>query len=111
LVEDALYAMGSHIRQIQKHQWDFIIGVKADGNAKLFEHFEARRRQGAVKKMESKADKNGISLHCEWANNLPLNESNGDIRVNMLHCHQIDAKGRQTSFSWGTSIVDNSILS
>jgi hypothetical protein len=103
-VEDALYATGPHIRQLQSCQWDFIIRIKPDGNAKLFEHFEARRSQGAVKTFEYKDSDKRVFLRYEWANNLPLNESNGDIRVNMLRCEQQDAKGKKVSFSWVTSL-------
>lgn len=105
LVEDALYATGPHIRQIQGHGWDYIIRVKPDGNAKLFEHFEARKKHACVKELLVIDKKKKLSLHYEWTNNLPLNESNGDIRVNMLKCIQTDHKGKQTKFSWITSIT------
>lgn len=105
LVEDALYATGPHIRQILAHNWQYVIRVKPDGNSGLFTQFEARDRRGAVKEARHVDRRKGVELSYRWTCNLPLNGSNGDIRVNMLCCTETGKGGKQTKFAWVTSVA------
>lgn len=100
-VEDALYATGPHIRQLQEAGHDYIIRVKADGNAKLFSWFRAASR---FKTFEERDTKTGITRRYKWVENLPLNESHSDIRVNMLELEEEDRKGKISLFTWITSV-------
>ncbi len=107
-VMDALYSCGPIIRQIMQNenrvagQWQYVIGIKPDGNKTLFTQFEGRDRRGQVKWCEWEQDG---SLHrFGYTNGLALNSSNSDLRVNMLYYEQVSAKGKQQTFTWVTSI-------
>lgn len=102
LVADALYANGPYIEQLQKHGHSFIIGVKPDGNKALFSQFAARQERGQLERYS--CSEKGVKHRFHWANNLSLNSSRADIRVNMLHYEQVDEKGKTTTFCWITDI-------
>jgi hypothetical protein len=103
VVEDALYANGPHIRQILSHGMSFIIGVKPKGSKALFTQFEGRRERNQTKQWTYTDDK-GMTHHFEWANNLPLNGTASDLRVNMLQYAQTSPKGKTTRFAWVSDI-------
>ena len=105
LVEDALYANGPHIRQIQSNQWQYILNVKPKSHKTLFKLFETRRQQQATHAYSLK--ENGVEHRFEWSNNMPLNDTHADLRVNFLHYEQTDKKGKVTKFTWITSIPLN----
>jgi len=46
----------------------------------------------------------GITHEFEYINNVVLNNSHLDVRVNFIHYTQTDSKGKKTVFSWITSI-------
>lgn len=102
VVEDALGANGPHIRSLQKEDFRFVIGIKPDGNKYIFELVERLEKQGLVHNFEFKKD--GLIHQFRYANNLPLNSENRDIRVNFLEYRQIDPRGKKPSrlFSWIT---------
>ena len=102
LVADALYANGPYIEQLQSDGHSFIINIKPDGNKSLFSQFAARQNRGQAGQY-SYSEK-GIRHHFHWANNLPLNSSRADVRVNMIHYEQVDKNGKITTFSWITDI-------
>ena len=102
LVADALYANGPYIEQLQQDGHSFIIGIKPDGNKTLFSQFAARqnrRQAGQYSYMEE-----SIQHRFYWANNLPLNSTQANIRVNMLHYEQVDKRGKTTTFTWITDL-------
>ena len=103
LTGDALYSNAPCVRQIQQNEWHFVLNVKPDSHTTLFEGFEHRKRQKAAKRL-TLTDSKG--QHCfEWTNNLPLCESAGDIRVNLLRYEWTDKKGVKTTFTWVTDLL------
>lgn len=102
VVEDALYSNGPHIRQILENGWEFILSVKPDSHPLLFKLFESRRSKGAVK--EKRFERQGLQHHFWFANDMPLNDTAADLRVNFLLYEQKDKKGKISRFSWITSI-------
>lgn len=99
LTEDALYANGPHIRQIIEHNFSYILGIKADGNKSLFSAFDHNER---VKRLSF--TRQGVKHQFQYLNNLPLNSSHPDLRVNVLHYEQTDKQGKTTRFSWVTNL-------
>lgn len=102
-VFDALFAYNTIIRRLsQVKRWKFIIGVKPDSHKCLFRQFEGRDNRGQVKwrTIEDKQGKHRIG----YTNNLALNESNADLRVNMLYYEYTDNKGNTKTFTWITNI-------
>lgn len=98
VVEDALYSNGPHIAQLQSgsgQDYDYLIGVKPADHKGLFSQAASRPAQ-----KETALDQAGIRHEYQWANNLPLNQANAHVRVNLLQCTLTDLKGKQTTFSW-----------
>jgi len=102
LTEDALYSNGPHIKQITDSGFSYISGIKPHGNKTLFKAFEHNER---VKRFC--ATGKGIKHKFEYLNNLPLNTSNTELRVNVLHYEQTDKNGKTTRFSWVTNLELN----
>jgi len=102
IVEDALYANVPHLRHLQNQGYSYIINVKPDSHKTLFKHFESRRQRKQTKIYTMAQD--GVQHRFEWINDVPLNNSDGQFRVNYLSYEQTDAKGKKTIFSWVTNI-------
>jgi hypothetical protein len=102
-VFDALYACAPVVKRlIEISRWEFIIAITPDGNKSLFRQFEARDKRGQVK-WHSTEDKKGKHRY-GYTNNLALNDSNTDIRVNMLYYEWTNTKGETKKFTWITRI-------
>lgn len=102
-VFDALYACAPVIRRlVQVNRWAFIIVIKPDGNKSLFRQFKARDKRGQVQwsSLENKEGKHRFG----YTNNLALNDSNTDVRVNMLHYEWTTPKGEVKIYTWITGI-------
>jgi len=80
---DALYANAPVIRDLRKNFVGWIIRVKQDGNKFLFKQVEQLARQGLTEEFEG-VDSDGVFRHYRLAHNVPLNESNRDVRVDFL---------------------------
>lgn len=100
---DALYANAPHIRRIIANSWHFVLNIKPDSHKTLFKAFESRRTNGALGFMEKR--ENGEVHRFNWTNNLPLCETAGDIRVNVLWYEITDKKGKTTRFTWCTDFT------
>jgi hypothetical protein len=98
VVEDALYSNGPHVAQLQsgsQQAYEYLIGVKPADHKGLFAQVASRPPE-----KETIIDEAGLKYECQWANNLPLNQSHADLRVNFLKCTLTDLKGKRTTFSW-----------
>lgn len=106
IVEDALAANGPHVSLLQEHGMDFVIGVKSTGSVSLFAAFDERRNHpdDAVVEFEQTDEKN-VLKGCRFANDLPINHSHPDIRVNLIEFWEVDAKGKQKQWSWISSLT------
>ena len=103
VLEDALAANGPHILALTEHELDYIIGIKPDGNAALFEQMlERLGTHSCTEAEESLAD--GSVRGYRFANGLALNHAYPDIRVNMLEYWTVDKKGKLTNYSWVTNL-------
>lgn len=99
ILEDALFANGPHIDQLIQYGFSYIIGVKPIKSKSLFAQFKRRLTDKPANNI-SYEDEKGYKYELSWVNNLPLNSTRADIRVNMLLYKQTNPKGKQTSFSW-----------
>lgn len=96
IVEDALHSNAPHITLLKELKYRYIIGVKPDGNAWLFDWVNASAC--SVFSMT----RQGIRYEFRWLNNAPLNESHEEIKVNFFECREISAKGEIQTFTWIT---------
>jgi hypothetical protein len=102
ITEDALYSNAPNIEQITKNGWSYVLGIKPDGNKSLFKAFDEKTPHPRVKHFSYSEDK--IKYEYSYLNNIALNSSNPNIRVNVLVCKITDKKGKKTQFSWVTDI-------
>ncbi len=99
---DALFANGPMIRHIEERRHSYLLNVKPDSHQTLFAHFEHPQNQHAYE--HKKFTVKGEKIEAWFINNLPLNNSAGDVRVNFLIVNISDSKGKKTTFTWVTNI-------
>jgi hypothetical protein len=106
LVEDALYANASHIRQISEYGWHYVLNVKPDSHTSLEKQFVGRKQTGQVKELRDK-DSKGNQQYFAWTSELCLCDSAVDVKVNYLYFQQTDKKGKVTRWTWVTNLPLN----
>jgi hypothetical protein len=79
---DSLSANAPHIEVLQDHHLHYILGVKEGDHAYWFEHVAAAERAGRVLSYDREDTKTGLHHRFRFARDVPLNEANGDLRVN-----------------------------
>jgi hypothetical protein len=99
IVEDALYANAPHINLIKQLNMRYIIGVKPDDHAYLFEFIKSVKMQE-----KEERDSDGTLHRYRWFNSAPLNDSNADCEINFLDYEEISPKGEVQHFTWVTDI-------
>jgi len=119
VIEDALAANAPHLEKLKEHDCRFIIGTKPKGNKFLFDHVERKLKENSNDVVEfeyeeivtlnpagRKRKKPKKVIHkFRFMNNIPLNESNQDVKVNFLDYWEIDEENEKTKhFSWITDI-------
>jgi hypothetical protein len=100
IVMDGLYADSVIIRLLKKLKFSFIITAKENDLKYLFEFYCATTRK-------EKTENNGkINRTYRYANQLPLNDKNSEIEVNILECIE-ETKRKKTRFCWITDLILN----
>ena len=108
VVEDALYANGPHVKQLTDKGFGFIIVVKPTGSESLFADFDALKIDDPARVVEHEEltdEATGACRGYRFANDLALNHSHVDVRVNLLEFWEVDAKGVEHNWSWVTSLA------
>ena len=102
ITEDALSANAPHIRELKKHNLRFILGVKAGDQAFLFAQVEQARQAGQTTEYETILK--GVTHRFRFINQIRLNASNQDVRVNFIEYWEI--KGDKVQhFCWITDLM------
>src|SRR5436190_16042294 len=104
VVEDGLAANAPHLHDLGEANVRFIIGVKAGDHAFLFARLRATDEAGQTQTLTLTDAPKGILHHFRFHHNVPLNESNPDVLVNVLEYWEIDAHGKIQYFSWITDL-------
>jgi hypothetical protein len=102
ITEDALSPNAPHIREIRKHGYHFILGVKEGDHAHLFEQVTLARQAGRTSEYEVRQGK--ILHRFSFVNGVPLNQSNPDVVVNFVEYWEIRPDKTQ-HFSWVTDFT------
>ena len=102
IIEDALSANAPHIEELRRHKLRFILGVKAGDHKHLFAHVAQAEREGRTTEFELR--EGGITHRFRFLNDVPLNESNANVRVNFLEYWEIQ-DGKIRHFSWITDFT------
>lgn len=98
MVGDGLTSNAPYIRLLEQNRMKFLLGAKPGDHKYLFEILESQAEYHEVK------DDAGILHQFHYLNDVSLNKSNTDVRVNVLEYMQTDRKGKITRFSWVTNI-------
>ena len=102
ITEDALSPNAPHIRELKKHGFHYILGVKEGDHEYLFEQVALACQEGRTTEYERRS---GDTVHCfSFVNQMPLNKSNPDILVNFVEYWEI-SKGKTQHFCWVTDFT------
>ncbi|RZB36402.1 MAG: hypothetical protein SRB2_02227 [Desulfobacteraceae bacterium Eth-SRB2] len=105
VTEDALSSNAPHIREAQKYNLHYILGVKEGDHSFLFEQVKKARSVGQITEFEIVDEENPEMVHrFSFLNQVPLNESNQDLLVNFLEYWEV-TPGKVQHFSWVTDFT------
>lgn len=104
VIEDGLAANAPHLRDLREANARFIIGVKPGDHTFLFELLHAADEAGRTQTLTVTDPDTGILHHFRFHHDMPLNESNPDMAVNVLEYWEIHADGKVQYFSWITDL-------
>ena len=107
IIEDGLSSNAPHIKELKAHHCRFILGAKPDDHTFLFNQVAALNTLG--KATELQIDEGDITHKFLFYNDLPLNESNQDVRINFLEYWEINRKTNKTQHF--TYVTDFNITS
>ena len=101
VVEDSLASNGPHIKELQKHNMSYILGVKPGDHTFLFDWIkDLEMERHEVIDLEE-----GTKHIYSFANEVPLNDTHFDLKVNFLEYWETDKKGNVQHFSWVTDFT------
>lgn len=100
ILGDGIASNAPYIRLLEIHKMKYILGAKPGDHQFLFDAIEASEKTHYYEFREE----NGFLHQFRYLNDIALNKSNPDVRVNFLEYMQTDPKGKETLFSWVTNI-------
>jgi hypothetical protein len=103
VTEDSLSSNAPHIEVLQEHNLHYILGVKEGDHAFLFQQVAAAEQAGRVTSYDREDPETGMHQHFRFVSDVPLNESNADLRVNFLECWET-VNSQVQHFSWVTDL-------
>jgi hypothetical protein len=100
ILGDGLASNAPYIRLLEAHKMKYLLGAKPGDHAALFDALHT-----SDEAMDHEyVDVGGFLHQFRFLNDVALNKSNPDVRVNVLEYMQTDRKGKETLFSWVTNI-------
>jgi Transposase DDE domain len=103
VTEDSLSSNAPHIETLHDHGCHYILGVKAGDHAYLFKQVQAAEEAGRMAKYERHDRAAGVVHRFRFVNDVPLNASRSDVRVNFMEYWEI-GKDMVQHFSWVTNL-------
>src|SRR5881409_4046983 len=103
ITEDGLSSNAPHIETLHDYGCHYILGVKEGDHAYLFQQVQAAEEAGRVTCYERHDRAAGLVHRFRFVNDIPLNASNTDVRVNVIEYWEIGADKVQ-HFSWVTDL-------
>lgn len=106
IVEDGLSPNAPHIRDLREHGCRFILSCKEDDHPYLFRYLDGAVEEGrSVEHSMPDGSDEKINHHFRFTEDVPLNGSNQDIRVNVLEYWEAHDNGALKYFCWVTDMV------
>jgi Transposase DDE domain len=103
VTEDGLSSNAPHIETLHDHGCHYILGVKEGDHASLFQQVQAAEAGGRVTSYERHDRAAGVVHRFRFVNNVPLNASRADVRVNFIEYWEVGPDKVQ-HFSWVTDL-------
>ena len=105
ITEDALSSNAPHIREAQKYNLHYILGVKEGDHAFLFQQVKNARDGAQTIEFEIADKDNPQMVHrFSFINQIPLNASNQDLLVNFIEYWEV-TPDKIKHFSWITDFT------
>jgi hypothetical protein len=102
VVEDGLASNAPHVRELQTLNMHFILGAKPGDHPFLFQQAIAAFEAGRVTTISWTKD--DVRYEISFLNDVPLNESNQELRINFLQYGEFCANGEERKWSWITDL-------
>jgi hypothetical protein len=103
ITEDALSSNAPHIETLHDYGCHYILGVKEGDHAYLFQQVQAAEEAGRVTYYERHDRAAGVMHRFRFVNNVPLNASRADVRVDFIEYWEI-GQNQVQHFSWVTDL-------
>ena len=103
ITEDALSSNAPHIETLHDYGCHYILGVKEGDHAYLFKQVQAAEEAGCVTYYERHDRAAGLVHRFRFVNDMPLNGSRADVRVNFIEYWEI-GQDKEQHFSWVTDL-------
>ena len=103
VTEDSLSSNAPHIETLHAHGLHYILGVKEGDHAYLFAQMQAAEQAGRMTSYERHDRAAGVVHRFRFVNDVALNTSHRDVRVNFLEYWEVSARKVQ-HFSWVTDL-------
>jgi len=100
ILGDGIASNAPYIRLPEEHKMKYLLGAKPGDHRFLFDTVDASKETEYYEIL----DEHGFLHQFRYLNDIALNKSNADVRVNFLEYMQTDPKGKETVFSWVTNI-------
>lgn len=103
IAADGIYSKGPFIKLLKELGFDYILVAKEKDHTSLVNNLIERRVAGKTEEYEKTEE--GITQGFCWANDLPLNASHPDIKVNLLNFWELKPnKEKPNTWIWVTNI-------
>jgi hypothetical protein len=103
VTEDSLSSNAPHIETLHDYGCRYILGVKEGDHTALFAQVQAAEDAGRVTYYERHDRTMGVMHRFRFVNDVPLNASHADIRVNFMEYWEI-GDNKSQHFSWVTDL-------
>jgi hypothetical protein len=103
VTEDSLSSNAPHIETLQNHALHFILGVKEGDHTFLFQQVQAAEHAGRVTSYERHDRAARVVHRFRFVNDVPLNASHVDVRVNCIEYWEL-GEDKVQHFSWVTDL-------
>lgn len=103
IIADGIASNAPYIRLLEVNLMDYILGAKPGDHKFLFDLADVSEETRDYEILDDR----GFLHQFRYINDVALNKSNQDVRVNFLEYMQTDPSGKETLFSWVTNIKIN----
>jgi hypothetical protein len=103
VTEDSLSSNAPHIETLQDHDLHYILGVKEGDHTYLFQQVQAAEHAGRLTSYERHDRAAGLVHRFRFLNDVPLNASNVEVRVNFIEYWEM-GQDKVQHFSWITDL-------